>query len=279
MRSAAWLSALLAVPSAAAPPLPYRDAALPVPARVADLLSRMTFDEKIAQLFTRETGDMALLLSTCSSTGIGQANIGFASGSTPADYIEARNKIQAKCLQNRLGIPTSFFHEGLHTGGRGGTLFPEPLLTACAFNSSLVASIGAALSFEARGAGVDNTWSPVVNMWVDDRFGRFQEGFSPDPMITSTLSRALVIGAQGGVSGQDDYLPGGSNVSTWSTAKHFCGCVRLITPKTTSPTPHATWTLTPDLALPRNPNRSEKVRLRGGRAQRCPLCALEPDAV
>lgn len=222
-RSAAWLSALLAVPSAAAPPLPYRDAALPVPARVADLLSRMTFDEKIAQLFTRETGDMALLLSTCSSTGIGQANIGFASGSTPAEYIAARNKIQAKCLQNRLGVPTSFFQEGLHTGGRGGTLFPEPLLTACAFNTSLVAAIGAALSYEARGAGVDNTWSPVVNMWVDDRFGRFQEGFSPDPMITSTLSRALVLGAQGGVSGQDDYLPGGSNLSTWSTAKHFCG--------------------------------------------------------
>lgn len=217
-------SAVLALNSNSfvAPP-PYRDATLPVPARVADLLSRMTMDEKVAQLFTRETGDLPLLLSTCASTGIGQANVGFATGSSPAEYIASRNKIQKECLQNRLGIPVSFFQEGLHTGGRGGTLFPEPVTTACAWNTSLVSSIGAALAFEARGAGVDNTWSPVVNMWVDDRFGRFQEGLSPDPMITSTLSRALVLGAQGGFSAQNDYLPGGPNISTWSTAKHFCG--------------------------------------------------------
>lgn len=202
----------------------YKDAAAPVPARVADLMARMTVSEKTAQLWTRELGSpLALLLETCASTGIGQANVAFAAGTSPAEYLAARNAIQQECLKNRLQIPVSFFQEGLHSGGRGGTLFPEPLTTACAWNASLVSAIGAALAFEARGAGVDNTWSPVLNMWTDDRFGRFQEGFSPDPMLTSTLGRALVVGAQGGVSTQDDYLPGGFSTSTWSTGKHFAG--------------------------------------------------------
>lgn len=60
-------------------------------------------------------------------------------------------------------------------------------------------------------------------MWTDDRFGRFQEGFSPDPTITSHMGRAIVLGMQGGASSQDDYLPGG-NLSAWATAKHFAGC-------------------------------------------------------
>lgn len=215
--------AALTLAAATAPPL-YKNAAAPVPARVADLLARMTTEEKTAQLWTRETGSsLKLLTDTCSSTGIGQANVAFADGSTPADYITARNAIQAECLKSRLSIPISFFQEGLHTGGRGGTLFPEPVTTGCTWNVSLVSAIGAALAFEARGAGVDNTWSPVLNMWVDDRFGRQQEGFSPDPMITSTFGRALVVGAQGGVSAQDDYLPGNFSSNTWSTGKHFSG--------------------------------------------------------
>ena len=77
------------------------------------------------------------------------------------------------------------------------------------------------LASEARAYGVDNTWSPVVNMWTDDRFGRYQEGFSPDPTITSHMGRAIVLGVQGGMSDQEDYLD--FNTSAWSTAKHFCG--------------------------------------------------------
>lgn len=213
--------AALALAGAAAPL--YKDAAAPVPARVADLLSRMTAAEKTAQLWTRESGSpLALLIDTCSTTGIGQANVFFATGTSPAEYLAARNAIQQECLKNRLQIPVSFFHEGLHTGGRGGTLFPEPITTACAWNVSLVSAIGAALAFEARGAGTDNIFAPVLNMWIDDRNGRGQEGFSPEPTLTSTLGRALIVGAQGGVSSQDDYLPGGFSAS-WATGKHFAG--------------------------------------------------------
>ena len=213
----------------------YRNADLPVSARVTDLLSRMTTEEKIAQLFSREYGgpaSTASLLTLCSTIGIGQATIAFAEGTSPAEYIASRNKIQTKCLQNRLNIPISFGQEGLHSGGRGGTQFPESLLTACSWNESLVTKIGAALAYEARGAGVDNTWSPVLNMWTDDRFGRYQEGFSPDPTITSHFSRALILGAQGGMSDQSDYLPGGFNLSTWSTGKHYL--VRFLAARKTN---------------------------------------------
>ena len=79
------------------------------------------------------------------------------------------------------------------------------------------------LGAEARAYGVDNAWSPVVNMWQDDCFGRFQEGFSPDPTITSHMGRAIVLGMQGGASESEDYLPGGFNSSAWATAKHFAG--------------------------------------------------------
>lgn len=143
---------------------------------------------------------------------------------TAAQTVQNRNDLQSYFLKtSRLAIPVSFHHEGLHSGSYFGTIFPEPLLTACSWNESLVQQIGQVLANEARALGVDNVWSPVVNMWTDDRFGRFQEGFSPDPVITARLGRAIVLGIQGGVSSQDDYLPGGFNASAWATAKHYAG--------------------------------------------------------
>jgi beta-glucosidase len=212
---------------------PYRNAALPVPARVADLLARMTPAEKVAQLWTRESD--ARLEADCLATGIGGANIANARGATPAARLAARNAIQAACGKNRLGVPISFFEEGLHGGAAGGTVYPMPPTTACSWNVTLAAAIGAAIADEARGAGVDNVWSPVVNMWTDDRFGRFQEGFSPDATLTSHFGRALVTGLQGGASSQDDYLPGDASESVWSTAKHFAGCALFA--RHTAPAP------------------------------------------
>lgn len=217
---------VLAVVSAAASPPPlYKDAAAPIPARVRDLISRMTAAEKAAQLWTREVDRN--VAADCAATGLGATNVANAHGATPAARLASRNAIQSACLTNRLGIPLSFFQEGLHSGGLGGVIFPAPPTTACAWNVTLATAIGAALANEARACGVDNVWSPVLNMWSDDRFGRFQEGFSPDPVITAHLGRAVVLGLQGGASAQDDMLPGGANESVWSTAKHFAGWCRV----------------------------------------------------
>ena len=200
--------------------LPYQNAALPVPARVTDLLARMSLEEKIGQTWHPEAQPQQALLKYCAK-GVGGTAV--SGGPTPLARVQNRNALQRGCMAAQPhGIPLSFHEEGLHAGALGGTQFPEPLLTACAWNTSLATAIGAAIAYEARGAGVDNVWSPVVNMWTDDRFGRFQEGFSPDPTITSHLARAIVLGLQGGPSTADEYLPGGFNVSAWGTAKHYC---------------------------------------------------------
>lgn len=230
--AAATAAPAAAPPLSAASPPPgpptaaYKNSALPIPARVADLVGRMTLDELIAAVAHRDSGTDAELRAQYGATGIGGVKItSFATPSASAlEAVRARNAFQAYFLNtSRLNIPVSFAHEGLHSGSAYGTVFPMPLLTACSWNDSLPRAIGAVLGAEARAYGVDNAWSPVVNMWTDDRFGRFQEGFSPDPTITSHMGRAVVLGMQGGPSASDDYLPGGFNASAWATAKHFAG--------------------------------------------------------
>ena len=228
------LSSFAAASAAATPPPPpptptalppYKDASLPVPARVADLVARMTPDELVAAVTYRHDGTPAQLEREFGATGLGATKITvFLDGNTALSTLRARNALQQSLMKSsRLNIPVSISHEGLHSGSFFGTIFPMPSLTACSWNDSLPLAIGRVLGLEARAYGVDNAWSPVVNMWTDDRFGRYQEGFSPDPTITARMGAAIVLGMQGGASAQDDYLPGGFNSSAWATAKHFAG--------------------------------------------------------
>lgn len=218
-------------------PLPlYKDAAQPIPARVADLISRMNANELVAQLIDKNEGDWATLPSIESqygSTGIGTLFIDEvmnksatpgAGWSTPLQTLRARNALQAYFLNNsRLGIPISFCEEGLHSGAWGGTVFPGPPVLAQAFNTTLVQLIGAAIASEARAAGVDTALSPVVNMITDPRFGRYHEGLSADPLITSLNAVAMVTGLQGGLTSDPaTYLPS-VNASVIAQAKHFAG--------------------------------------------------------
>jgi beta-glucosidase len=104
-----------------------------------------------------------------------------------------------------------------------GTVFPMPCALGSAWNASLVQAIGSAMAYEARAYGVNEHWSPVVNLWTDDRFGRQQEGFSPDPLVAAHLGSAMVMGLQGGdTAGPDSYLPDYER-SVTAVAKHFAG--------------------------------------------------------
>ena len=155
----------------------YKDASQPITSRVADLVSRMTLDELIAAVAHKDGDTDADLRQVYGNTSIGGVKITLftVNGNGPRETILARNAFQSFMIQNsRLNIPVSVAHEGLHSGSFFGTVFPQPLLTACTWNDSLVEKIGAVLGDEARAYGVDNSWSPVVNMWQDDRFGRFQ---------------------------------------------------------------------------------------------------------
>jgi beta-glucosidase len=216
----------------------YLDPSLPVPVRVADLISKMTPEEMAHQLINNNEGgwkDLLNITTQYGATGIGSLFIdevmnksawghgNVTQWSTPLQALRARNALQATFLSStRLHIPISFCMEGLHSGAWGGTSFPSPPTLASSWNVSLITNIGSIIAIEGRATGVDTALSPVVNMFTDPRFGRYSEGYSPDPTITAILAVAMVQGLQGGDTpgGSDDYLPN-FNTSVASQTKHF----------------------------------------------------------
>lgn len=117
---------------------------------------------------------------------------------TPKDLVAARNKIQGSLVnESRLGIPASWSQEALHSGAAGGTVFPELVTQGSTWDPQLIKNISAAVAAEARMTGVDVAFSPVLNQWVDSRFGRLQEGYSENPTLTAAYAVAAVQGFQG----------------------------------------------------------------------------------
>ena len=79
----------------------------------------------------------------------------------------------------------------------GGTVFPELVTQGATWDVELIEEIGAAIAEEATACGIDTAFSPVLNMWVDSRFGRLQEGYTENPTLTAAYGAAQVRGMQG----------------------------------------------------------------------------------
>lgn len=195
------------------------DAAKSPVARAELLLAEMSLDEKIAMTFTTHTSSKIGIQFNKTGVGAMKYMSAFNCGSNISDCIVQRNAIQKIFLENSAhGIPISFVNEGLHGGAPGGTIFPEPIGQAMSWNVSMVNAIAQAIASEADSIGVDTVFAPVVNMMTDPRFGRLQEGFGENPMITSEMGRASVEGLQGINQGPTKYrLEGKVN----SLGKHF----------------------------------------------------------
>jgi beta-glucosidase len=216
--------------AAAALPEPvYRDPAQPIDVRTADLLGRMTLDEKIAQLTYVGGVGNASTVAAVKSGGVG----GLQCGENASTCLAAVNQLQAALQKTRLGIPASIFAETTHSGGFiGSTVFPMPVTTGCSWNTSLLERIGAAIALEARAAGIDQALGPILQVCTDPRFGRMEENFGEDPFHVSQMGVASTQGLQGRDCG-------GANVSLASDkvsaqAKHFAICKpcrrRLLSP-------------------------------------------------
>ena len=120
---------------------------------------------------------------------------GKAGSASPAALVAARNVIQSTLVNgSRLGIPASFSQEALHSATQGGTVFPELVTQGSSWDPSLVEAIAAAIAVEARATGVDVAFSPVLNQWVDARFGRLQEGFSENPTVRRVCCCSRYVG-------------------------------------------------------------------------------------
>lgn len=189
----------------------YRNPSESVEVRVADLLSRMTLQEKILQL------NQYILGENSNVNNIGEINSSFIPGLGSYIYFNSdarlRNEIQRKELEvSRLGIPLLFGFDVIH-GFR--TIFPIPLAQSCSWNADLVRQSCAVAAREARMSGVDWTFSPMIDVARDGRWGRVAEGYGEDPYTNGVFAVAAVQGYQG------DSLTGSGSVA--ACLKHYVG--------------------------------------------------------
>ena len=171
----------------------YKDAKRPVEERVQDLLSRMTLEEKVMQLnqYTLGRNDNANNMADPVNDIPGGIGSLIYFSSDPG----LRNKMQKKALeQTRLGIPIIFGYDVIH-GFR--TVYPISLGQACSWNPALVEQACAVAAQEARMSGVDWTFSPMIDVARDGRWGRVAEGYGEDPYTNAVFGVASVKGYQG----------------------------------------------------------------------------------
>src|SRR5689334_4197714 len=199
---------------------PYQDASLAVEARVADLLSRMTLEEKAAQMMCVWQQKATTLVDAHGEFDAAKARVAFAHGNgigqvgrpsdagggrTPRQNAELTNAIQRFFVdESRLGIPVIFHEECLHGhAAPGATSFPQPIGLAATFDPELAERLYAMTALEARVRGTHQALTPVVDVARDARWGRVEETYGEDPYLNTQLGLAAVRGFQGDRSFKD----------------------------------------------------------------------------
>ena len=217
---------------------PYKDRTLPAAKRVADLLARMTLEEKAAQMLCVWQKKAEMLLDTAGNfdlqrakaafkkgCGLGQVGRPSDAGAPPGEpwkgqtargMAELTNAIQKFFLEHsRLGIPVIFHEECLHGhAARDATSFCQPIGLGATFNPELVEALYTMTALEARVRGTHQALTPVVDVARDPRWGRVEETCGEDPYLNAQLGMAAVRGFQGDRSFKD-------KKRVIATLKHF----------------------------------------------------------
>jgi beta-glucosidase len=201
----------------------YQDPSKAIEARVKDLLSMMTLDEKIAQIggvWSYELLDAGKFSQTNAASlirdGIGQVcRPGISTALPPKEMAEFSNDIQKFLEENtRLGIP-ALVHEECLNGfmAKKATIFPQIIGMASTWEPELVNKMNWVARENMVAVGVRQGLSPVLDVARDPRWGRVEETFGEDPYLIATMGTAYVKGLQG-----DDLKNGVA-----ATLKHFAG--------------------------------------------------------
>lgn len=186
--------------------LPYQDSALSIPERVADLLSRMTVEEKVGQMLQLDARDDL-------DDHVLRRMAGSILHTSPERLIRA-NELTA---QTRLRIPLIVGEDCIHGHSfwPGATIYPTQLGMAASWDAELVEKVARATAEEVAVTGIHWTFSPVLCIARDLRWGRISETFGEDPFLIGELASAMVRGYQGdGLADPTAIL---------ATAKHFAG--------------------------------------------------------
>jgi beta-glucosidase len=184
----------------------YRNPALTVDERVADLVGRMSLEEKVGQLMM---------------TDARSEDLSFINTRQPGSILHILGAKVGRAMdlaaQNRLGIPLLVGEDGIHGHSfwKGSTIFPTQLGLAGSWNPDLLEQVGRVTAEEMAPTGIHWSFAPVLCLTRDLRWGRTGETFGEDPHLIGELGAALIRGFQG--KGLDD------PTAVLATAKHYAG--------------------------------------------------------
>lgn len=192
--------------------LPYKNPELPTEERIADLLGRMTLEEKVGQMMQLDarSGDLDDLIVN--------KHVGSILHTSPSDLPKAVETVNTK---TRLGIPLVIGDDCIHgySFWPGATIFPEQLGMATTWDSEKVQAAGRATAEEVSTTGVHWTFSPVLCIARDTRWGRVGETFGEDPYLIGEMASSIIKGYQGGAKAGEPL----AKDAILACAKHFAG--------------------------------------------------------
>jgi len=197
--------------------LPYHDPSLPVATRVADLLSRMSLDEKLGQMTQAER--TAVTNADITNFRLGSLLSGGGSAPSPNNATSWANMydgFQNAALATPLGIPLIYGADAVHGHNNvvGATIFPHNIGLGATRDPVLVQNIGRATAEEVSGTGIDWDFAPCLCVARNDRWGRTYESFGEKPELPTQMA-TIITGLQG------SSLNGPASVM--ATAKHYVG--------------------------------------------------------
>jgi beta-glucosidase len=224
---AATVALTIGVAAASAPSgaatdvLPYQDPSQPVPVRVADLLSRMTLEEKVGQMTQTERGqvyDDATPITTWNLGSILSGGGSVPDPNQPEAWADMIDRFQQAALDTRLQIPIIYGIDTVHGDGNmyGATVFPHNIGLGASRDPDLVRRVEHIAAEETRASGPQWAFAPCICAARDDRWGRTYESFSENPRLVERMETAIdgFQGPPGHLSDPDRVL---------ATAKHYAG--------------------------------------------------------
>jgi beta-glucosidase len=224
----------------------YLNASVPVPARVSNLLGRMTLPEKIGQMVQIEQSNVTDTTSACTSQGgfnlpnptceqkifvndnVGSILAGGSDvpidttgkggpGNTGLDWATEYNTMQSYAIaHSRLHIPVIFGVDAVHGFGHPwqAPLFPQSIGMGATWDPSAAQAGGQVTANALRATGWNWDFAPVQDIARDNRWGRYYETWSEEPTLAAAMGAANVRGLQSG---------GAGGLKVTATVKHFAG--------------------------------------------------------